>query len=188
MGGNNCDKRGILMPETLKIILAVLGISLLLYLAYSLYSMFITDTEIQKAEASLNNLEGIIKKMDIGQKDFLVENPKDWYIKSDIVGDDFKCKEDFTGTFIINYYCNELEKLKLCKSESCICFCDKANCSEKTVCKGFDIQIQINNDQREDDDSLTSTVTNIYSNTVKIKSPMTINILKDTNKVLISLK
>lgn len=49
MGGNNCDKRGILMPETLKIILAVLGISLLLYLAYSLYSMFITDTEIQKA-------------------------------------------------------------------------------------------------------------------------------------------
>ncbi len=80
-------KKGILMPETLKIILAVLSISLLVYLAVSLYGILNGQHKLQQAKATLESVTNtmkIMKQEDISEREVLILNPADWalvYVK-----------------------------------------------------------------------------------------------------------
>ena len=76
------NKNGILMPETLKIIMAVIGISILAYLVFSFYGVFVKSSQLKQAEASLNLIK---EKINFIEKDgeninVLLTSPKDWYL------------------------------------------------------------------------------------------------------------
>jgi hypothetical protein len=75
------NKNGILMPETLKIIIAVICIGLLVYLSVSLYGIFAQQTKIEQARATLDQIFAEIEGLEEGEKsDYLVVAPKDWVI------------------------------------------------------------------------------------------------------------
>lgn len=75
------SKKAILMPETLKIIMAIMGIVLLLYLGISLSGIFLKRTSIQQAEAVLEDLSFLMENLEEGaQEDYLVLSPQKWFL------------------------------------------------------------------------------------------------------------
>ena len=75
------NKKAILMPETLKIIIAVMCLLLLAYLSINLYGVFSHNTEIEQAKATLNNIVSQIKGLEKGElTEVLIENPRGWRI------------------------------------------------------------------------------------------------------------
>lgn len=75
------NKKAILMPATLKIIIAVMCLLLLAYLSVNLYGVFSHKTEIEQAKATLDNIishiEGLEKE---DTTKVLIENPVGWRI------------------------------------------------------------------------------------------------------------
>ena len=101
-------KNGNLLPEeTLKIIIAVIGIGFLIFLLTSLYFSLAGTQSAKYAEASLNNL--ILKEVqrvdgggEYNPPGIFIPNPSGWSIFS------------FTG---------ENKKPNFCSGENCICIC-----------------------------------------------------------------
>ena len=99
------DKKGFLLGEyTLKVIIAVLSISLLLYLLFVLYGSYNSDQKLNQAEATLND---IVEKMGLAkegvEQDVVLLSPSKWLLLSYKKGD---------------------EKRPLGCKESCVCVCD----------------------------------------------------------------
>ncbi len=119
------NNKAILMSETLKIILAVISIGLLVYLAFSLYGIFIKDTRLEQAEATLNQISDYIKSAQEDEETkYMILNPKEWYVVF------YDAEEEMPGS---------------CKEKNCLCFCSentKESC-EQGVCKGFDENIKL---------------------------------------------
>jgi len=78
------SKKAILLPETLKIIIAVICIVLLIYLAVSLYGIFIGKSEIERARATLDAIVGKLNSIekDGDMQQYLVTAPVNWRIIS----------------------------------------------------------------------------------------------------------
>ena len=125
------NKKGedFLLPETVKIIVAVLCIIILLYLAYQLIPK---KTALAQARESLNKVYFEIQKVSSGkitQSDFFIESPSDWWV-------------------IAFPYKGETNKPSECKNPDCICICPiptiptKANslknCEDIGVCRDLD--------------------------------------------------
>jgi len=75
------SKKGILIPEVLKIILSVIAIFLLLYLAFSLYGLFASKTKIEQARVHIDNIQRIIENLEKsggGSEEYALLNPKGW--------------------------------------------------------------------------------------------------------------
>lgn len=125
-------KRGILLPETLKILIAVLSIGILIYLASSLFGIFRQQTKLEQAKATLNEIVGNIDALKEGEvlgKNILILNPKDWWL--------------------IQY--DENSGPKSCLNKNCLCICPelpkdvlsgkvnfeelKQSCDNQGVCK-----------------------------------------------------
>ena len=103
------NKKAILLPESIRIIIAVLCIILLIYLAVSLYGLFKNKTEREQARETLKQIiDEITTAKDTGkERQYLVIAPKGWYLVSYV-------KEKSTPT--------------ICKGESCLCMCpEKSN-------------------------------------------------------------
>jgi hypothetical protein len=115
------NKKAILLPETLKIILAVIGISLLLYLSVNLYGLFTTKTDIEQARSSLDKLYSEIQEVDKSNeaRSFSIQSPNDWWI-------------------IAWPYEKEEKKPDQCNNDYCICLCPKV--SDINICQGIDIE------------------------------------------------
>ena len=84
---NKKDKRGILPEETIKIIIAVIGIALLVVLAVALYSIFAKRNDLEQARANMNNIMGKIDTMagelsnveeGIKTESYVLLNPREW--------------------------------------------------------------------------------------------------------------
>lgn len=76
------NKKAILMPETLKIILAVVAIVALIYLAVSMYGLLTKKSSIEQARGTLEQVVakiGILNETMLETK-VLVLSPKDWFI------------------------------------------------------------------------------------------------------------
>lgn len=78
------NKKGILMPETLKILIAVLALAIVLIpLAFKLYGIFIKDTKLEQAKVSLDE---VLNRLDFMEKSnneeglIMLNSPKDWYL------------------------------------------------------------------------------------------------------------
>lgn len=75
------NKKAILMPETLKIILAVISIGILFYLSVSLYGIFSKKTNLEKAEAILEEIGDKINSLEQEQTNtILITGPIGWRI------------------------------------------------------------------------------------------------------------
>jgi hypothetical protein len=104
------NKRGILLPETLRMIIAWISIILLVVFVIALYIYTAEDRELEEAQATLTNSSGSIKaaiervRMEVSSNEtILVNNPLGWNI----------------FTFV-----GENKKPNFCAGENCICICD----------------------------------------------------------------
>jgi hypothetical protein len=104
------NKRGILLPETLKMIIAWISIILLVAFVILLYFYTTNDRELEEAQATLTNSSGSIKtaieRVRIGatpEEVILINNPVGWSI----------------FTFV-----GENKKPNFCAGENCICICN----------------------------------------------------------------
>jgi hypothetical protein len=103
-------KGEILLPETLKMIIAVISILILVGLLIALYFYTSNDRDLEEAQATLTNSSGSIKaaieRVRIGttpEEVILINNPIGWSI----------------FTFV-----GENKKPNFCVNENCICICD----------------------------------------------------------------
>lgn len=104
---NTINKKGILLSEGIRIILAVIAILLLIYLAVQLSSIFTRKSEQEQAKESMNGLIDEIRAVENGQKSesqLFIESPNDWWIIA------WPYKED-------------RRKPKQCKGDYCVCIC-----------------------------------------------------------------
>lgn len=107
-------KRGILLPEALKIVLAVICIVLLIYLGVQMAGIFISKGRIQQAAGSLDEIVLKSNGLKVGeQTDYLLVAPKGWYIVSFEAGN----------------------KMPECKNQFCICLCENKECGGLYSCK-----------------------------------------------------
>ncbi len=123
------NKRGLLLAsETLKIILAVISISFLIFLLTSIYFSSVHSKKLEKATASMQRISEVIQHVDVGKiasENVTTLTPAGWYFFS------------FTGREI---------KPNSCAETNCLCICDKIlevkmlgrtqikECANKGVC------------------------------------------------------
>lgn len=73
-------KKAIILPETLKIVIAVVCLFFLIVLAYKLYGVFLHKQEIEQARATVSNIDFILHDLKEGQeKAYQVMSPVGWY-------------------------------------------------------------------------------------------------------------
>jgi len=124
-------KKGFLLGEyTLKIILAVLGIVLLLYVLFSLYTTFSGKRDLEKARASLDYMADFEMNLakESGKTEFPIQIPRGW--------------------IILTYYDTEKGGLQ-CRGVYCLCICpekgwfseQEEQCVSKGVCESFDYPV-----------------------------------------------
>ena len=101
------QKKGFLLAEeTLKIVIALIAISFLIYFLTSLYFAKINEIEYEKAKVTLidsdESLKATIENLNDGEtREYLINDPDDWHLVS------------FTG----------ITKPNLCAGNSCLCIC-----------------------------------------------------------------
>ena len=121
------DNKAILLPEALKIILAVISIGMLLYLLVSLYSIFVGKTRLEQARETLNQIVAKINVMDEGDvEEFLIQSPKE--------------------SFFV-YFDKETSGSR-CSGGNCLCICLDSNNKETCgindgVCKEAKFEVQM---------------------------------------------
>jgi len=104
------NKRGILLAsETLKIVLAVVGIAILAYLLFALYSGNSKGQELVEAQNTLDQISATISKLKTN---------------SSYVGETFQLTPK--GWAIFSFVQNEI-KPNQCSGQSCVCICDKVS-------------------------------------------------------------
>ena len=81
------EKKAILLPEVMKIIIAVCCILLLLYLAYKIYGLATLNNQLSKARTQINIIGGKIQSLqessstsDISSTNYLMFNPLGWVL------------------------------------------------------------------------------------------------------------
>ena len=143
------NKNGFLLAEeTLKIIIALISISFLIYFLTALYFANQGNKDLEKAEASL---EFLIEEINAGREQVEIYNPNGWWItswpveqKSSKIGRIF-FKE---GIFIPNS-CSNLGW------KNCVCICPKStfsikaegfkeDCDDKGICRESDFTVDGN--------------------------------------------
>jgi hypothetical protein len=120
-------KKGILLPEVLKIILAVIGIVALIYLAVSMFGLFTKKAELEQARGILTEIDAKVKALvNAGdERKVVVLSPKDWYILA---------------------YGKTGARPQMCKGENCICLCNDnevSDCDEMGLCRDFASEMRI---------------------------------------------
>ncbi|MDP2673186.1 MAG: hypothetical protein Q8O84_05220 [Nanoarchaeota archaeon] len=116
------NKKGFLLAEeTLKIVIAVISITFLVYLLASLYLNNQDENDLELAKSSLNHL---IDEMNVGIVEVEIFNPDGWNLISWNTGEE------------IPLQCSNLEW------SSCLCICDDSwfgsgleDCNDLGICK-----------------------------------------------------
>ncbi len=167
----NDKKAEMTSEEVVKIILAVIGIGILLYLAWSLYGIFSFKRDIVQAKASLETLYNQIHFVEIGEKnniEVLIESPNKWWVIAWPYEDGVS---DELGNKPIQ-----------CIGDYCICLCpipileskdnSLENCNDQGICKSVSKPI-MTLDESNDNEPL------------KIKGPISLNVLLKEGKIII---
>ncbi|RLG10455.1 hypothetical protein DRN69_08990 [Candidatus Pacearchaeota archaeon] len=174
--GTSLNKRGFLLgEETLKIVLAVISITFLIYLLVSLYFAHVRDKELELAKASLNHL---IEEINANAEEVEIYNPKGWYISSfpmKIIG--FSEENKIEGTnLIIPKTCSNIGW------ESCICIYSWKGVRNPSLavdnlgaCKENEFEIR---------GSVSISNTQRIENTIKIQNPPLTLTINYENKII----
>lgn len=120
---NQRSKKGFLLGEhTINIIIAVMCILILAYIGYNfLYKNITQKTDLQKAEAHMEQINGIIDALTIqdgGEAEYYLYNPDGWSLVYYSSWEDFRIEKH---TFTSSIY-RELYTGAECSS-NCLCFC-----------------------------------------------------------------
>ncbi|MEK6945671.1 MAG: hypothetical protein AABW63_02670 [Nanoarchaeota archaeon] len=120
----------LITPETIKIFVSVIGITLLLALGAALYSAFHSTTRINQAISTLDQISQVVRNLpENDSRNFLVESPAAWNLV-------YLSKND--------------EKPSSCESDTCLCLCDSSwldyydasSCKDKKgICKSVNINV-----------------------------------------------
>lgn len=119
------NKKGILVSETVRIILGVIALLLLVYLAFQLTGLFIKKSAQEQAKESMKVLIDGIKSVENGEKEqvqLFIESPNNWWITA------WPFRED-------------ARKPKQCK-DYCICFCPVPGKVDKGVFSNFENSLE----------------------------------------------
>jgi len=120
------NKKGfqLTLETVLKIVLAIICISFLIYLGYKIYDSFSGSEVTKKASTFVKEFESKInafKSSDLTEMTYMGFPPQDWYLKSFNV-----LKEGHPANQCVG------------KFTSCLCICFETDCSGKLYsCKGF---------------------------------------------------
>ncbi|MCR4327353.1 MAG: hypothetical protein NUV46_02110 [Nanoarchaeota archaeon] len=102
------DKKGMLLAsEVLKIVLAVISITFLIYLLFSIYYAQVNSQRKEEAESTMERIKGIITRINnavIESERITDISPASWNFFSFVGGE---------------------KKPNFCAGESCICICDE---------------------------------------------------------------
>lgn len=160
-------KAFLLAEETLKIVIAVISISFLVYFLSSLYFANQSSKELELAEETISRIGGIIKELSEGNSEIQdISNPKGWYLFS------------FT----------ENEKPNTCTGKNCLCICD-----DVLVDNGFFGFISGRQAEECNENGVCLAVPELKKfNDIEIKNPneglTQISIEKQNNEILIQEK
>ncbi len=109
------NKKGILVGEALRIILAVVSIGLLIYLAVSLVGLLNYKGEIEQAKASLSEIISLSEELDESQSvNYFISSPENWYL--------IFAEEE---SYVPGDYLSKRTKLPDECKENCLCICPK---------------------------------------------------------------
>ena len=160
-------KADFFMSETVGLILAVAGIVMLLYLAFSLYGIFTANNKMQQAKSALDGINKLIEKLgDSGNTDYLVVGPLGWEIYS--------------------YPVDGLKPMS-CGALSCLCICPSdtgtvadrtSNCQKKGICKVSQKEIELHGTISKNDD-------NKFKPGIYINGPIELSIMVFNDNVAI---
>jgi len=137
------NKKGILLAEeTLKIVLALISVSFLIYFLSALYFSNQNNKDLELAEASLQHL---IDEVNSGSSEIEIYNPKGWIISS--WPHDVSKSRFFYEDVIKNDIPNSCTNLGW---QSCLCICDDAvnfegrDCDDMGICMESNLRVQGN--------------------------------------------
>lgn len=160
------NKRGLwLGEETGKIVLAIIGIVLMIFLIFKLIGILIQKTEYEQAKVAMKEIEYLIKE-GVGVKYYLIESPKNWAILRDLNNDTRLCfcpTKDIWGL------------QKIFKTEG-IKDTLKNSCKQKGVCANFNKKINVL--------SSCHIVVPNCALTEKVPTTLVINVKKDNVEIL----
>lgn len=155
-------KKGFLLGEfTLKIIIAVVCIGILLFFLFSIYSMFSSKTNLQRASSTLSELSNKMSVLtaDGEEINYVLLNPKNW---------------------VLIYFEGISPLLTQCSGNKCLCLCEEKgtifNRDQMKLCEENGRCLAVENK------------VNIDPSPIKIKPPMDILIKKEGAEYKISLK
>ena len=96
-------KKGLLLAEeTLKMIIALIAISFLIYFLTSLYFANANSQKLREAESTLSRISDVINNINLNAEAIDALNPSGWYL--------FSFTQD--------------KKPNACSGENCLCICD----------------------------------------------------------------
>ncbi len=119
------NKKGILISETLKMVLSVMSIVLLFILAFQLFGLIGSKNEISQAREHMDKLEEIIARLEkqgSGSEEYILLNPKEWSL---IAFPHFAPSPKLTNQHPDYYTPFDLTTNECVanKWENCLCFC-----------------------------------------------------------------
>jgi len=148
-------KQGILMPETLKLILAVVGIVILFGLAVKLYQVSTAKTDVQQAKFNLDTINRIIEnlvKEGGGEEEYILLSPKEWVLTTWPINYVYYYDDGLGSPIMIEYPESYIpNQCKVNNWKRCICLCSEVSgdelleaCNKLSICKEIQINLEKN--------------------------------------------
>lgn len=148
------NKKAILMPEILKIIIGVLCIVVLIYLAVKIYGASTGRTEIEQARVHLETINRIIENIKEDEsQEYILLSPKDWLLTGWPINDGHYLI-DVDQSPLIKYKDSDMpDKCMESNWKYCLCMCGPVNkdkneilnaCNELSLCKEIKIDLEKN--------------------------------------------
>ncbi len=161
--------------HTVNLVIAVIVLVFLIYLVVKVYTLFVEDSKLKKAEVQLDKLAEVIRKV---------------YTKNSESKAEFFNIEP--GWFLKSFF-NAVPPENECKgSVGCLCACSNARCNELKKCIGFDFSVEIEKKYYQYGPALTIGAGGLaatFSESLELINPIyELKIIKEENRIKIKLE
>ena len=168
-------RKGILVPETLGIVIALIGLVALAFFGGRVYNMFV-EQDMKNAQAFVDGLSSKIENLGDGESNtFALRGVEGWVLvgwnKSvPIAEDDKLISADL--------------KPQKCFDKNCLCLCEEkiTNCQENGYCRAMDRNVKVENAYGAIDKSWSLIINCYFFND---ESLVSLNVRKNSNEILI---
>tara|TARA_Y100000310_G_scaffold339732_1_gene433367 strand:- start:3853 stop:4341 length:489 start_codon:yes stop_codon:yes gene_type:complete len=123
-------KADLILSEGVRMVIAVISILLLAYLAFSLYGLFTSKTELAQARSTIEQIIARVEGLNVDETgDYLILSPKKWYVY---------------------YFSEEMNSPSACIDKDCLCVCEKKDligCDKRGACENIEPGVEIINNE-----------------------------------------